>query len=331
MTQRSLSAAALAAACLLAAPAAASAWAPGGHAYIALHTGKKGGLTDANERCNRVFGATAVDLFNFDFSPTGFQLQALLHGCGETTVPGNATAAEAWDVATGFEDVSAAELAFAYGFASHNDRWGTDSVAHCASRTLDRAQGYVVQKAAVLAALLPPAAVALVGDRMELVSHVLVEYAMDLVLAGADPTLGLALLQASSLDPELSCEEPAPPRVLLFTLASHVATVVEDEALVDPYILGGEAAVRQVDYAFGWALSATDPAVRRARLAGVIATIAVDFLGPLPEWFPPEQLPVLIAQILEAGEAVVAPDLMDELAATIGRVNGKMSALGISP
>jgi hypothetical protein len=324
MTKRSL--AALAAACTLLAPSA-RAWAPGGHSYIALHSAKKAGITDANARCNRVYGSMAVDLFNYDFSPTGMALQSLLHGRG------NASAAEIWDVAHGFGDASAAELAFAFGFASHNDGWGTDWIAHWSSRTLDHSEGYVVQKARILAALLPAQAVAIVGDeRMPLVTHVLVEYAIDLVLAEQDPSLGPAMMQASSLlpSPGLRCAEPAPVRVLLATLAPRVATVVGDD-LVDTVILQGDAAARQVALGLGAALAQPTAAERRDHVAALVATLATGFLGPLPPELGPAELQSLIAQILEAGKAVVAPDLMDEIEATIGRVNGKMSALGIAP
>lgn len=327
MTRQTLSAAALAATLAVLAPTAAAAWAVGGHTYLALHTEKKGGRTDANALCNRVFGAMAVDLFNYDFSPTGTALQAILHG------QGNATAAEAWDVATGFGDVSPAELAFAYGFASHNDGWGTDSIAHYASRTLDHSEGYVVQKARVLAALMPPQALAVIGaERLPLVSHVLAEYAMDLVLADGEPGLGLAMMQASSLlpYPGLRCEDPAPARVLVATLWPHVAAVVPDAA-VDGVIAAGELAARQVALGMGSALSQATPEARRDAVAALVAGMAVGFLGPLPPELGPEALAGLIAQILDAGKLVVAPDLMDELAATAGRVNGKMSALGIAP
>jgi hypothetical protein len=324
MIRRSL--AALAAACLLL-PAVAHAWAPGGHSYIARHTAKKAGHTGANELCNRVYGSMAVDLFNYDFSPTGTALQALLHG------PGNATAAEAWDVASGFGDVTGAERAFAYGFASHNDGWGTDYVAHWSSRTLDHSEGYVVQKARVLAALLPPQAVAIIGtERMPLVSHVLVEYAIDLVLAEEDPGLGTAMMAASSLIPMAGqrCAEPAPPRVLLATLAPHVATVVGDD-LADAVILQGDAAARQVALALGAALAQPTADARRDGVAALVASLATGFLGPLPPELGEEQLLALIAQILDAGKGVVAADLMAEIEATVGRVNGKMGSLGIAP
>lgn len=327
MTKRSPIIAALAAACAVLTPASAAAWAVGGHTYLALHTEKKAGLTDANELCNRVFGAMAVDLFNYDFSPTGAKLQALLHG------PGNATAAEAWDVATGFGDVTAAELAFAYGFASHNDGWGTDSVAHFASRTLDRSEGYVVQKARELAALLPPLALDVIGpERLPIVSHILVEYAVDLVLADAEPGLGLAMMQASSLlpYPGMRCADPAPARVLVATLAPHVATVVPD-AYVDGVIAAGETAARRVALGLGNALAQPTADGRRDAVAALVAEMATGFLAPLPPDLAPETLTALVAQILDAGKLVVAPDLMDELAATLGRVNGKMSALGIAP
>lgn len=326
MTHRNL--AALAVACALLVPAAAGAWAPGGHSYIALHTAKKAGRTDANLLCNRVYGSMAVDLFNYDFSETGFALQALLHGRG------NAAAADAWDVATGFGDATPSELAFAYGFASHNDGWGTDFVAHWSSRTLDHSEGYVVQKARILAALLPSQALGIIGtERLPLVSHVLVEYAIDLVLAEQDPALGPAMMAASSLlpAPGQRCEDPAPPRVLLATLSGPVARVLHDDLLADAVILQGDATARQVALALGAALAQPTADARRDGVAALVATLATGFLGPLPPELGPEQLQALVAQILDAGKAVVAADLMDEIEATIGRVNGKMSALGIAP
>jgi hypothetical protein len=319
--------AALAAACLALAPVAARAWAGGGHSYIALHTAKKAGLVDASQLCNRVYGSMAVDLFNYDFSPLGFALQDLLHG------KGNARAAEAWDVANGLPDASPSELAFAFGFASHNDGWGTDFVAHWASRTLDHSEGYVVQKARVLAALLPPAASAIVPpEQVPLVTHVLVEYAVDLLLAEADPSLGPAMVESASLAPlpGLSCADPAGTRVVVATLAPYVAALVGDD-LAEAVILQGDGVQRQVTFALGSALAQPTAEGRRDAVAALVAQLAGSFLGPLPPEVTPELLQALVAQILDAGKLVVAPDLMDELDATIGRVNGKMSSLGISP
>lgn len=39
----------------------------------------------------------------------------------------------------------------------------------------------------------------------------------------------------------------------------------------------------------------------------------------------------MIVQLLGLGKMICAPDFKDEIDATIGRVNGKMNSLGISP
>lgn len=316
-------------ACTVAAgiPVAALAWAGGGHAYVALHTGKKAGLTDPNEICNRVYGAVAVDLFNFDFTPTGFALQALLHG------EGNATAAEAWDVANAVPAPTSAELAFAYGFASHNDGWGTDFIAHWSGKTLDPAEGYVVTKARQLAALLPEDAAALIGsERIPLVTHVLVEYSMDLLLAEAEPSLGARMIEAASLAPfpGYACPGPAGTRVLVDTLFPHVAAILGDD-LAEETILEADIVSRRVLFALGSALAQPTATARRDAVAVLVASLAGAFLGPLPPEVTPEYLTALVAQLLDAGKMVAAGDLMGEIEATIGRVNGKMSSLGIAP
>src|SRR5512138_1742306 len=132
-------------------PAAASAWAAGTHAYVAKHTDKKADQLDAVEWCNRVYGANATDLFNTDFTENGQKLAAAMHDRARLLplVP--------WDVAKARNERA---RAFAFGMASHNDTWGTDSVAHYDGITFGRGEGYVVAKAKVLApelaALLPP-------------------------------------------------------------------------------------------------------------------------------------------------------------------------------
>jgi hypothetical protein len=307
-------------------PAAALAWSGGGHTYIALHTHKKAGLTTPSDLCNRVYGALSVDLFNYDFSATGQALAAIVHG------EGNATAAEAWEVATGVAAPTRAELAFAYGFSSHNDGWGTDYVAHWSSRTLDPSQGYVVWKAAQLAAVLPSEALVLIpAPLVPLVTHVLVEYSMDLLLADADPAIGPSLVEAASLAaaPGYACAEQAGSRVLVDTLFPHVAGIVGDGA-AEATILGSDLVNRQVMFLLGSALAQPTPEARRDAMAALVAVLAGAFM-PIPPELPPEQLVALIAQLLDAGKAICAADLMYEVQATIGRVNGTMSALGIAP
>jgi hypothetical protein len=319
---------ALGALCTLVVPGVALGWAAGTHAYIAKHTSKKGGLVTEGDMCRRVLGANGPDLFNSLFDDTPQQLALVLH-----TRDASANLAP-WHSAR-----TPDEQAFGYGFASHNDGWGTDSVSHFAGITYGKDDGYVVAKAAVLGDLLLPAIwpsfpflpedVARALSRE--VSHNFVEFAVDFLLAEADPGLGETLARSAA------CYDPVnDPDLLVDALGPWFAPVLSDDPAtgramaeawiraVEPRFVGGLGAngyVLSLPYDQGLQLIAHQTALQAADLLAWKGLPAPPF----------DDLVALITAGIEGARALCRPDFMDEIEATIGRVNGRLSAEGISP
>jgi hypothetical protein len=314
---------ALCAACVFAGtPAAALAWAAGTHAYIAKHSDKKSDLVDANELCNRIYGANATDLFNTKFTGRGQELGKIMHDRSRL-VP-----LAPWRFATGDR-----ALAFAYGMASHNDTWGTDSIAHYAGVTFGREEGYVVAKAGLLAeelGALLQGTLDLPPEALLTVSHVLVEYGIDILVAQADPTISQHLMAATAC----WAPEGEPPAQLLLLLESLVPELAKDvgEATATAEILEALPAFLSDLGGTGWVLGLPPPAAVDT-MAAITAGRAESFLGLPPGYLDAirPQLQQVAAYGISRGMALCAPDVMAELEATIGRVNGKMSSEGISP
>lgn len=303
-------------------PGAALAWAAGTHAYIAMHTDKRADQVDPAELCNRVYGANATDLFNTRFTEDGQRLARALHDRGRLVplLP--------WNHA-----VSDRARAFAYGMASHNDTWGTDAFAHYSGKTFGRQEGYVVAKALALREELR----SLLAGKLEVadeplltIAHVLVEYGADVLVARTDPAVSPALMAATA------CWAPdgEPPAQLMLLLEALVPELAND--------VGAARAASEIAEAVppflaelgatGWVLG-LEPQEAVWAIAAATAGRAEQFLG-----LPPGALDGLRPQLTEVaaygisrGMELCAPDLLPELEATIGRVNGTMSALGITP
>ncbi len=308
------------------APSAARAWAAGTHAYIAKRTYKMSGLVSDAELCRRVLGANGPDLLNAIWNDEAQALALVLH----TSDPRPNLAP--YGAASG-----SAGHAFGFGFASHNDAWGTDSTAHVSGRTFGQDVGYVPAKAAIVGAMLadplakalglpPGVALALATD----VSHNFVEFGVDLLLAQADPQLGWTLYASAG------CYLGAADDDLL------VKALVPwmDPALPPDHTKTAEGWIRYAEGSFvqrlganGYVLTLPLP-YAKAVLAHQLALDGQGYLAwrypgfPVP---PLEQLEALASAGLDAAMSVCAPDFMDEIEATGGWVNGRMSWSGISP
>ena len=328
---RTLSSLAVCAA-LAGAPAAALAWAAGTHAYIAKRTNKMGGLVTDAEMCRRVFGANGPDLFNAIWEDQAQLLAYVLH-----------TRDAAPNVSPYWAADGALQRAYGFGFASHNNEWGTDATAHFAGRTFGKDEGYVIAKAAILGDALAPQ----IGQALSLppqiavpmareVSHNFVEYAVDFLLAQADPELPWTL----------------------YASAGCYAGKADDEFLYDALGLYFAAALSPADPAAAlplakdWIEKAEGPFVAGLGANGYLLSLPYEQAKPVlalqtafaaqkylawrfPGLFNPmptvAQLEPLVEQGLDGAMALCAPDFMDEIEATIGRVNGQMSSRGIVP
>jgi hypothetical protein len=297
-------------------PGRSYSWAPGTHAYIEKHLYKQKGKLDGDILNNRIYGATALDIFNFSFNSPYPQCSAYLHD------PEHPNFLKVWENAS-------LQRAFAYGFVSHNNTWGMDSTAHFSSITYGRGEGYVIAKASVLAPLLKetdefktlelqlgtelPDAVVLN------VCHYLVEYGVDLLVLNMDPSIGNTLRTAA-----LGRDSA----VLTLLIASYA----DDQGfkdLVDPrdaaeFITEAEAIFRNSMLMYGVALRpSADNALNN--IAGFLAVLGEDYLN-----IPAALLLPVVTRGLEIAMDICASDFERELRASTGWVNGKLSSNGIS-
>ncbi|RII28596.1 MAG: hypothetical protein CXR31_01575 [Geobacter sp.] len=179
-------------------PAAAFSWNQATHAYIADRLGASVGIDNLSE----MWGSTAPDMYNFVFD------EALCPGWIGDQLQGTyaETSLKVWNAAE-----TNSEKALAYGFVSHNDTWGADSVAHhFGLRPGYENDGYIIIKARqLLTTPVDPAnpertfGAAFADLRMDpdmalLVAHLITEEAVDIRLGNeVAPLLGRRLATAA--------------------------------------------------------------------------------------------------------------------------------------
>ncbi len=170
----------------------ALSWEKGTHLYIADKLKRQGGMNPMN--FDEMYGAMAPDIFNYAFDLPA-DLYAYLHDQTHDYYY-NMWKAVKWGY----------EKPLAFGFVSHNDKWGADFTAHWRSRTLDPGKGYIITKAEALSGLLVPYWVAIetgigttLDDAIKIeLCHNIVEAAGDIVLKRFYPQLGKNLVAAGS-------------------------------------------------------------------------------------------------------------------------------------
>ncbi len=114
-------------------PTLAFAWGSATHAYLAKELGHEPGVMNLQE----MYGSVLPDMFNLMF---GYEHQDYLW---------NETHYQFMKVVE--EAKSDESMAFAFGFASHNEDWGADLTAHISSITANPEEGYVITKKKILA------------------------------------------------------------------------------------------------------------------------------------------------------------------------------------
>lgn len=305
------------AALLALAPSPAAGWNGATHAYVARelhrahgrwhHHGGGAALAD------RIYGANAMDLFNNDFTVVGQTVQQLLHD------PARDLFLSPWWAAE-----TDAEAAFAFGFASHNNAWGADSTAHVDGLTNRGHEGWIIWKARLLApgvaARLAPFGIVLPEPTLQLVSHILVEQAVDFLLVARDPTLPQLLVDTAL------ARDAGVPDLLVRALANDLAPVVGSAEAAAALIRQDEALFRMDTLRYGTALGLPDG---RLLVEQAIGDQAEAFLG-LPDGTGAALQPVIHASIDEA-MGLCARDFMRELRATTGWVNGRLARHGLRP
>ncbi len=163
--------------CLMCVSYPALAWGPAGHAVIGMGVAQQQGLVVPRYvLLQAIYGTSGPD---FAWGATE-PLQSAL-GVATHDSPGYR---EPWDRAR-----TLPELAFAWGWLTHNQIWGADHYAHIESPLTAGALGYVEDRATLLAA----------AQGLDVgAAHNFVEVAIDLMLDHEHPEYGLGGLISSA-------------------------------------------------------------------------------------------------------------------------------------
>jgi hypothetical protein len=289
---------------------------PATHAYIAHQIGIQQGSSNLNE----IYGAVLPDAFNVMF--------------------GDPYQADLWtQTHYGFMKLvdsaeSDADRAVAYGFASHNEAWGADRIAHI-SGIGDPSRGYVIRKQDELAAILEPQvrlfllfsgvsnANEVIDQVLPTVAHAAIETAIDLlILQNQDPDIGQRLLLAARTRgwsaPILLCKAYA---------ADFAETAGTTEAVAAPLVVAAESEFRYQIELYGTALSQEDPAAALAEQGADLAKLLVAAELGIVVDIPTD----LMTEMLDSATELVKDDYAAELAATIVHVREELDSHGVPP
>jgi len=285
---------------LLMVSTAAYSWNFATHAYIANKIGKWLPLANYNE----MYGAMAPDLFNFEFNlMNDLVLRGYTHGIPGD--PANEDFMSVWYSANWGLKKSAA-----FGFASHNDAWGADFVAHWQanpfmpqgnipfpigeSEPTWQPPGYVILLSAQLDVFLNIegawTALELQNDYATrlMFCHNIIEYAGDLILKRADPLIGRRVLLAAAL------RTPAFADLLKSALPTFYS----------PLIDAAETKYREFLMKYGLILLLPETAAI-AVFADQLADLAIDYFVFLHPEAPPGYFDPYKPQLVDFGKAAI--------------------------
>jgi hypothetical protein len=285
------------------------------HAYIAHQVGRQQGTSNLNE----IYGALLPDAFNVMFgdpyqselwTQTHYEFLKLVEEAG-----------------------SESDKAFAYGFASHNEAWGADHIAHI-SAISDSSQGYVIRKQNELADILEPQirlflllngvpnTTQIIDRVLPTVAHTAIETAIDLLIRqNEDPDIGqrleLAAYTRGWSAPILLCKAYA---------AGFAEAAGTTEEVAAPLIIAAESEFRYRIQSYGTALTQEDPASALAEQGADLAKLLVAAeLGMVVD-VPAD----LMTEILNSAVDLVRDDYAAEVAATITYVREGLESHGIT-
>jgi hypothetical protein len=288
----------------------ALSWSWATHTYIDDHLGRKRGMKNTNE----IYGSMVPDLFNYMFENPD-NLNSLYDQTHNQFM-------KMWNIAR-----SKTGKALAYGFVSHNDRWGADFTAHHAGRTYGQAEGYAKAKAKDLLTLAPlPSELGIPEDVALEIFHELVENSVDILISQiADPVIGRKMISAAIH------RSPVISRLLVETYAGDFSTyagISYPEAV--RVITSAEKKFRRSMVLYGQVLL-QDEATAIELISEQTADVAQSFLAvygiPLP---PREQVVELIAAYMELAISICESDYFEEIEATVNFVDEQLKSRGIS-
>jgi hypothetical protein len=289
-------------------PAQIWAWGSATHAHVA----DKLGAVDGAANLNEIYGAMALDTFNYLFgSPFQPQLHDLAHH----------QSMRVWQAAQGGDW---ATRSVAYGFMSHNDDWGADYTAHHRGLTFGLSNGYVIAKTAALvksSQLLP--ALNLPAPVAEELTHIVVETGVDVLLLALNPTIGQKIMAATQVRTDVF------PQLLVQAYAADLPLPIDMAAAL---IYGTEAFFKNMMLGYGYAL--TFPTAQAVPLlADQFADLASAYLGSYGITLPMEkdQIALFLAGFINEAMGLCQGDFAAEIDRTILFVDDQLRSRGVTP
>jgi hypothetical protein len=278
-------------ACLTLASSQVQAWNSGTHLYF----GNVLGSTVDPSNWQEMYGAMALDTFNFGSDQYSTYMSDLLH---------SDAAIQLWNAAK-IAGIQYQPVAF--GFMTHNNVWGADSTAHNNGLTYGQGNGYVIAKAQLLHTVAPlPAQLNIPLSVELLMDHLVVENAVDVLMKQyVDVNLGKEIYQAALTRPTQF------PALLVSAYAGNLMnqfSLTAEQA--QTFIITSELQFQNITEMYGQALDTDQPV---SSLAAMLALIAENYLGNLP--ITDEQLKNLLSVYITAAMGLCS-DFGPEIAAT---------------
>jgi len=288
----------------------ALSWGFATHVYMDDHLGRKGTRNNLNE----IYGGVMPDLFNtlfeypqyLDFLPGQTHLKSM----------------KVWKASRG--DV---EKSLAFGFVSHNDRWGADFTAHHACQTCGQPVGYAYAKASVLLSEAPLPSELEIPDEIAIeIFHEIVENAVDILVKRTDPLIGDRLSSAAQQ------RSPRFPQLLVRAYAKRFASFAGTTELeAAQFIQVAESDFRNTIDFYGQILL-LDEADAISAISQQAASLAQGFLAlygiDLPLSY--EQVVAMVASHMVFAIELCQDDYLEEIEATIPYVKHKLRIHGVT-
>ena len=296
-------------------PNLAFGWGSATHAYLAKELGHEPGVMNLQE----MYGSVVPDMFNLMF---GYEHQDYLWT--ETHYQFMKVVEEA---------KSDESVAFAYGFASHNEDWGADLTAHLSSITVNPEEGYVVTKKKILAPQLKLGIMLFLNangiaytpellDELALrIADSAVESAVDLLVSqNEDTQIGLRMQAAAQL------RSPSVPMLLSRAYAKDFAEeagIIVEEAIL--LIVETETQFKEYMELYGEILTQENAVDSMAEQGARLAEQMLEQEYGIEVEVPSE----LMKTCLLTAIGVVQDDYSEELAATLDYVQEQLESYGV--
>jgi hypothetical protein len=295
---------------LLLCPAPVWAWGSATHAHVADRLGAVDGAANLNE----IYGAMAMDTFNYLFDPP-VVAQTLYYLTHHESM-------RVWQQARGGDW---ATRAVAYGYMSHNDDWGADYTAHHRGLTYGQSNGYVIAKTADLMAsssLLP--LLGLPDPVANELTHIMVETGVDVLIQTLNPGLGQKIMAAAQVRTD------AFPQLLVQAYAQDLTGLYQGDPVA--LIYGAEALFRNQMLGYGYALTLA-PAQAVPLLADQFADFATAFLNSYGLSLPltHDQIAAFLGGLINEAMVLCQGDFAAEIDQTIAFVDGQLREHGVTP